>query len=106
MENTTEAEKEAGLGLFANNNVSESTFGGLSNQVNTYAMIGLNNAGGMALARQNGDFNITRTRAKNKNKGKHGEHQSIISNQLCLDVINNERIGVMHKFQHQCTILY
>ena len=95
--NTTEAEKEAGLGLFANNNVSESTFGGLSNQVNTYTMIGLNNAGGMALARQNGDFNITRTRAKNKNKGKYGEHQSIISNQLYLDIINNERIGIMHK---------
>ena len=40
-----EVEKEAGKGLFVNNNASESAFGGLTNQVNTYSMIGINNAG-------------------------------------------------------------
>ena len=46
----------------------ESRFGGLTNQIETYSMIELTNAGSMALARQNGDFNIDRTHASNETK--------------------------------------
>ena len=70
MKKTTEAEKEAGLCLFASKIESESTFGGLSHQADAYTMIGLNNAGGVDLARQNGNFNVTRTHAKNTNRRK------------------------------------
>ena len=67
--NESEAEKKSGLGLFANNNVSKSTFGGLTNKVETFSMIGLTNAGGMLMARQNVDFNADRMHARNENKG-------------------------------------
>ena len=70
---TSESEKKAGKGLFANNNASKSAFGGLTNQVVTYSMIGLTNAGGMAIARQNIYFNIDvdSLHAKNKHDGKN-----------------------------------
>ena len=56
--NTSEEDMKAGLGLFDNNNASKSPFGSLTNQVNTFSMIGLTNVGGMAMERQNSDFNI------------------------------------------------
>ena len=65
----TDEKKETGLGLYANNNVSESLFSTLTYFINTFNMIGLTNAGGMALAHQNSIFNIERSYAKNKHKG-------------------------------------
>ena len=64
--------------MFANNNASESPFGGLTNQVNTFSIIGLTNAGGMTMARQHSDFNIgierlcakNESNKSNKSKGK------------------------------------
>ena len=55
--------------MHANNNVSELSFGTLTYFINTFNMIGLINAGGVALARQNGIFNAERPCAKNKDKG-------------------------------------
>ena len=68
--NTTQKEKQAGLGLFSNNDASESPFGGLTNQVENVPMIGLTNAGGVAMARQNGDFEIGIERLHKINKPK------------------------------------
>ena len=73
-------EKAAGLKLHANNNVSESSFGTLTYFINTFNMIGLTNAGGMALARQNGIFNTEIPHAKNKDKG---------INNLCIKLATN-----------------
>ena len=53
-----------------NNNILELLFRGVTNQIET--LIGLNNAGGIVLARKNDDFNINRSYARNKNKGKMG----------------------------------
>ena len=47
--NTSESEKKAGIGLFTNNDELESPFGGLSKQIETHAIFGLTNAGGIAL---------------------------------------------------------
>ena len=52
--NESEADKKSGLGLFANNNASESPFGRLTNKVETFSMIGLTNAGGILMATQCG----------------------------------------------------
>ena len=48
---TSKAEKEAGKGLFENNNVLEPDFSGLTNQVQIYSMIGLTDAGGITMSR-------------------------------------------------------
>ena len=71
QKNTSEAGNKSGLGLFANNDESESPFGGFNNQVETCFMIGLTNAGDMAMARQHGDCNIDRMHTCDKNKGKN-----------------------------------
>ena len=52
----TYEEKSAGLGMFANNNVSESIFGGLTENITKYSMIGLSHAGAMSQSKCNGDF--------------------------------------------------
>ena len=68
-----DVEKEMGKGIRANNNVSESSFGGLTEALTKNSMIGLTNAGAMSMVRQNGDFNQTRMHASNKkgiNNGK------------------------------------
>ena len=50
---TTEAKKKLGLGLLANNNVSESLFGGATHNADAFKMINLRNADGMPLNRFN-----------------------------------------------------
>ena len=49
-------EKLAGLGLHVNNNVSESVFGGLTENITKYSMIRLAHAGAMSQSKRNGDF--------------------------------------------------
>ena len=68
-ERETNAEKEAGIGTRANNDISESSFGGMSDNLKKHGMISLANAGAMSLARQNGDFDSELLLAKNKTKG-------------------------------------
>ena len=67
-QNFTEEEKKVGLGSLANNDVSESSFGGLAHNVERFGMIGLAHAGGIALARQNGTLNRDSMFDRNKKK--------------------------------------
>ena len=53
---SSEKEKELAVGKRATNDLSESAFGSLTEEVSTFSRIGLANAGGMALIRRNGDF--------------------------------------------------
>ena len=59
-------EKEAGLCISATNNVSESSFGGLTETLTNHTTIGLTNAGAIAMTRQNGDFSTKPIFAQNK----------------------------------------
>ena len=97
---TSEAEKEAGEWLFKNNNASETDFGSLNSQVQTYSMIGLTNAGGIAMARQDGDFNIDidNFHTKNEHKGKNCTLYFILL-LLTLFVKFNatKRLGIIHR---------
>ena len=97
---TSEAENEAGKGLFANNNASESSFGGLTNQVETYSMTSVTNTGGRAIERQNGDFNIVidSLYAKNKHKGKNCTlHFILLLLKLFVEVNATKILALMHR---------
>ena len=63
---TTDSEELAGVGLHANNNASESAFGGLTEALTRSSMISLSNAGAMSQTRRNGDFSRTLLHAKKK----------------------------------------
>ena len=62
----TDEEKQAGLGLHATSNVSESAFGGLTEAITKSSMISLSHAGAMSQTRRNGDFTRTSMCAKKK----------------------------------------
>ena len=65
----TEEEKLAGVGIKANNDVAESVFGGLTHNLEKSSMIKLSSAGGLAMTRQNRDFDTTITHARRKTNG-------------------------------------
>ena len=65
----TDNEKKAGLGIMENNDISESSFGGISDYLDKYKIISLMHAGGMALVRQNSCYNTEIVYARNKEKG-------------------------------------
>ena len=69
-ESSTE-EKLARLGTHANNNVSESTFGILTENITKYSMIGLAHAGAISQSKYNGDFRkeLVYSRRKMSNEG-------------------------------------
>ena len=62
----SDEEKKAGLGLYANNDVSESAFGGLTEALIKSSMISLAHAGAMSQTRRNGDFSRTLLYARRK----------------------------------------
>ena len=68
--NCTEEQKKAGLGIRATNDIAESSFGSLTEAISSNSTIGLTHAGGMAMARQNGDFNTPIAYARNKDNSK------------------------------------
>ena len=61
-----EEEKLAGIGIKANNDVAGSVFGGLTHDLEKSSMIKLSSAGGLAMTRQNRDFDTTITHARRK----------------------------------------
>lgn len=52
---SSKEDKLVGLRMHANNNVSKSVFGGLTENITKYAMINLTHAGAMLQSRRNGD---------------------------------------------------
>lgn len=68
--NCIDEQKQAELGIRATNDIAESSFGSLTEALTSNSTIGLTNAGGMAMARQNGDFNAPIAYARNKDNSK------------------------------------
>ena len=65
----TNDEKKSDLGLHAKNNVSKSSFDGLTKEITKGSMIGLTHAGIISITRRNKDFTVERVYANNKSKG-------------------------------------
>ena len=53
--------------MLANNNVSESVFGGLTESITKSSMISLTHAGAMSQSKRNGDFTRELVHAKKRN---------------------------------------
>ena len=65
---TTDEDHEQGLGKYAVNDPAESSFGGLTQQLQCFGRIALASAGGVAQARWNGDLKRQRTARTAKGK--------------------------------------
>ena len=68
QELATYDEKREGLGMRANDNVSESSFGILTEEITKSSMIGLNHSREISMTIRNKYFNIDRLRTSNKSK--------------------------------------
>ena len=68
-ENAVEQEKNSGLCMHATSDIAELSFGSLTETLTCNSTIGLNDDRGIAMVRQNGDFDSIRLHACNKDAG-------------------------------------